>query len=72
MTPDPYRNAYAKALEDLTLISAKFEWLTTRKKNVESLILALEADVFSGGTSRAGDFSACPSPNSAAPARGFR
>lgn len=42
MTPDPYRNAYGKALEDLTLISAKFEWLTTRKKNVESLILALE------------------------------
>jgi hypothetical protein len=42
MTPDPYRNAYAKALEDLTLISAKFEWLTIRKRNVENLVLALE------------------------------
>jgi hypothetical protein len=42
MTPDPYRNAYDKALEDLSLIAAKFERLNTRKKLVENLVKALQ------------------------------
>jgi hypothetical protein len=42
MTPDPYRNAYDKALEDLSLIAAKFEWLNTRKKLVENLVKAMQ------------------------------
>ncbi|MGA8085924.1 MAG: hypothetical protein WCA10_01375 [Terracidiphilus sp.] len=42
MTPDPYRQAYDKALEDLTLISQKFEQLSTRKKLVENLLTALQ------------------------------
>jgi hypothetical protein len=42
MTPDPYRQAYEKAIEDLALISQKFERLCTRKKLVENLVTALE------------------------------
>jgi len=42
MTPDPYRQAYEKAIEDLTLISQKFERLSTRKKLVENLVTALQ------------------------------
>jgi hypothetical protein len=42
MTPDPYRHAYEKAVEDLTLISQKFERLSTRKKQVENLVVALQ------------------------------
>ena len=42
MTPDPYRNAYQKALEDLTVISNRFEQLSNRKKHVENLVLALQ------------------------------
>lgn len=42
MTPDPYRKAYEKAIEDLTLISQTFERLSTRKKLVENVIAALQ------------------------------
>ena len=42
MTPDPYRSAYQKALEDLTVIAEKFEQLSNRKKHVENLVLALQ------------------------------
>ena len=42
MTPDPYRNAYEKALADLTVIADRFEQLRTRKKSVENLIAALQ------------------------------
>ncbi len=42
MTPDPYRSAYEKALEDLSIISDKFELLNTRKRHVENLISALQ------------------------------
>ncbi len=42
MTPDPYRQAYEKALEDLTLISQKFEQLSTRKLQVENLLTAFQ------------------------------
>jgi hypothetical protein len=41
MTPEPYRIAYEKALEDLSVISDKFESLNTRKRHVENLISAL-------------------------------
>ena len=41
MTPNPYRGAYEKALEDLQLITAQFERLETRKKHVENLITTL-------------------------------
>jgi hypothetical protein len=42
MTSDPYRNAYQKALEDLTAIAGEFEQLSNRKKHVENLVLALQ------------------------------
>jgi len=42
MTPDPYRSAYEKALEDLSIISDRFESLNTRKRHVENLISALQ------------------------------
>src|SRR5437016_1877513 len=42
MTPDPYRNAYQKALTDLTSISETFEQLSIRKKHVEKLVMALQ------------------------------
>ncbi len=42
MTPDPYRKAYEKAVEDLTLIDAKFEQLNSRKKLVENLVMTLQ------------------------------
>ena len=42
MTPDPYRKAYEKAIEDLTSISQRFESLSARKKNVENVIAALQ------------------------------
>ena len=42
MTPDPYRKAYEKALEDLTLISERFEQLQARKKLVENLISVMQ------------------------------
>ena len=42
MTADPYRSAYQKALEDLTVISEKFEQLNNRKRHVENLVLALQ------------------------------
>ena len=42
MTPDPYRSAYEKALEDLSIISDRFETLNTRKRHVENLISALQ------------------------------
>jgi len=42
MTPDPYRKAYDKAIEDLTSISQTFERLSTRKKQVENVIAALQ------------------------------
>ena len=42
MTPDPYRNAYEKALSDLTVICETFEQLSSRKKLVESLVSALQ------------------------------
>jgi hypothetical protein len=42
MTPDPYRIAHEKALEDLALIEARVEWLNTRKKHVENVIKALQ------------------------------
>jgi hypothetical protein len=42
MTPDPYRNAYQKALADLTVIGETFEQLSNRKKLVESLVSALQ------------------------------
>ncbi|HMG84470.1 MAG TPA: hypothetical protein VK574_01930 [Terracidiphilus sp.] len=42
MTPDPYRKAYDKAVEDLTLISQTFERLSARKKLVENLVTALQ------------------------------
>ncbi len=43
MTPDPYRQAYEKAAEDLTLISQKFEQLSARKRQIENLVLALQS-----------------------------
>ncbi|WP_348262507.1 hypothetical protein P8935_22255 [Telmatobacter sp. DSM 110680] len=52
MTPDPYRNAYQKALEDLTVISETFEQLSNRKKHVENLVLALQP-IFSSAQSDA-------------------
>ena len=42
MTPDPYRQAYEKAIEDLTLISHQFERLSTRKMQVENLVTAMQ------------------------------
>jgi hypothetical protein len=42
MTSDPYRQAYEKAVEDLTLISQKFERLSARKKLIENLVTALQ------------------------------
>jgi hypothetical protein len=42
MTPDPYRKAYEKAIEDLTQISQTFEHLSTRKKLVENLLTAMQ------------------------------
>jgi hypothetical protein len=42
MTPDPYRNAYQKALADLTVICETFEQLSSRKKLVENLVSALQ------------------------------
>src|ERR1700739_5114995 len=42
MTPDPYRNAYEKALADVTVIAARGEKLGNRKKRVENLITALQ------------------------------
>jgi len=42
MTPDPYRQAYDKAVDDLTQISHQFEQLSTRKKQVENLLLAFQ------------------------------
>ena len=42
MTSDPYRQAYDKAVEDLTLISHQFERLSTRKKQVENLLVAFQ------------------------------
>ena len=42
MTPDPYRSAYEKALEDLSIISDRFETLNTRKRHAENLISALQ------------------------------
>jgi hypothetical protein len=42
MTPDTYRKAYEKAIEDITQISETFERLSTRKKQVETLVLALQ------------------------------
>ncbi len=42
MTPDPYRKAYEKAIEDLSLISETFESLITRKKLVENVVAALQ------------------------------
>ena len=42
MTPDPYRKAYEKAIEDLAQISETFERLSTRKKLVENLVVALQ------------------------------
>jgi hypothetical protein len=42
MTPDPYRQAYEKAIEDLTQISHTFEQLNTRRKLVENLLLAFQ------------------------------
>lgn len=42
MTSDPYRNAYQKALEDLTEISVRFEQLNSRKRHVENLVSALQ------------------------------
>lgn len=43
MTPDPYRKAYEKALEDVTQIADTFERLSARKKMVENLLLALQS-----------------------------
>jgi hypothetical protein len=42
MTPDPYRNAYEKALSDIAEITARFEQLRTRKGQVENLIAVLQ------------------------------
>jgi len=42
MTPDPYRSAYEKTLEDLSVISDRFESLNTRKRHVENHISALQ------------------------------
>jgi hypothetical protein len=42
MTPDPYRKAYEKAIEDLTQISQTFESLSSRKKLVENVVAALQ------------------------------
>lgn len=42
MTPDSYRIAYDKALEDLSQIAERFERLNTRKKHVENLLSALQ------------------------------
>lgn len=49
MTPNPYRAAYEKALEDLKLITTQFERLETRKKHVENLITTLQPMVMSDG-----------------------
>jgi hypothetical protein len=57
MTPDPYRTAYEKALEDLTIISERYEWLNTRKRHVENLISALQP-VFNSGHQSAHENSA--------------
>ena|SRR5579859_769969 len=43
MTPDPYRKAYEKALEDVTHIAETFERLSARKKLLENLLLALQS-----------------------------
>ncbi len=51
MTPDPYRNAYEKALEDLSFIAERHEWLNTRKRHVENLISALQPVFDSGNQS---------------------
>jgi hypothetical protein len=42
MTPDPYRKAYEKAIEDVTQIAQTFERLSARKKLVENLVVALQ------------------------------
>jgi hypothetical protein len=52
MTPDPYRIAYEKALEDLSNISERYEWLNTRKRHVENLVSALQP-VFNSGNQSA-------------------
>src|ERR1700760_3481397 len=42
MTPDAYRTAYDKAIDDLTQISQTFERLTNRKKLIENVLAALQ------------------------------
>ena len=61
MTPNPYRGAYEKALEDLKLIVAQFERLQTRKKHVENLITSLQPMVIR-------DAHAAPEATTSAPA----
>jgi hypothetical protein len=51
MTPDPYRNAYEKALADLSFIAERHEWLNARKRHVENLISALQPVFDSGNQS---------------------
>jgi hypothetical protein len=72
MTPDPYRSAYEKALEDLSGISDKFELLNTRKRHVENLISALQPvfasdhqSVLENPTSTAHELSSVPQEISA-------
>jgi hypothetical protein len=42
MTPHPYQNAFDKAINELTEISATFERLRARKGQIEGLIKALQ------------------------------
>jgi hypothetical protein len=66
MTPGPYRDAYEKALADLSFIAERHEWLNTRKRHVENLISALQP-VFASGNQSALENStstAVPSPPS--------
>ena len=66
MTPDAYRNAYQKALADLTVICETFEQLSSRKKLVESLVSALQP-IFSSTQQAASETSAViemPAPQS--------
>jgi hypothetical protein len=42
MNPQPYKNAYDTAINELTQITASFERLRIRKAQIESLVLALQ------------------------------
>ena len=65
MTPNPYRNAYEAAIEELGEISARFEQLRTRKGQIENLIVALQP-VFGSHDSRTPEVSVAVNTDEAA------